>query len=189
MRATPRERAHVPLNPKFNSQLSKRKLNRIFAIIQLLKHTMKRIILFLFVAVVSVHCSKDDEEDQSEIDNEIITTYISNNSLDAQNIGGGLYFVDEQTGAGESPTASSSVRVAYRGYFTNGQVFDQSSTDGIVIGLNQVIRGWTLGIPYFKEGGRGKLLIPSGMAYGESPPSGIPPNSVLIFDIHLIEVL
>src|SRR5690606_6031594 len=76
-----------------------------------IKHTMKRILLFLFVAVVSVHCSKDDDEDQSEIDDKIITAYIADNDLDAQNIGDGLYFVNEQTGGGESPTASSTVRV------------------------------------------------------------------------------
>ena len=150
---------------------------------------MKRILLFLFVAAVFVQCKKDEVENQPEIDEEIITAYIADNDLDAQHIGGGLYFVDEQTGEGESPTASSTVRVAYSGYFTNGQVFDESSNDGVVFGLNQVIRGWTLGIPYFKEGGRGKLLIPSGLAYGANPPSSIPPNSVLIFDIHLIEVL
>lgn len=150
---------------------------------------MKRILLFLLVAVVSVQCKKDDDENQSEIDEEIITAYIADNGLDAQNVGGGLYFVDEETGTGESPNASSTVRVAYKGYYTNGQVFDESSTNGVVFGLNQVIRGWTLGIPYFKEGGRGKLLIPSEMAYGANPPSGIPPNSVLIFDIHLRQVL
>jgi FKBP-type peptidyl-prolyl cis-trans isomerase len=46
-----------------------------------------------------------------------------------------------------------------------------------------------MGIPFFKEGGSGKLLIPSELAYGSSPRSGIPANSVLIFDIHLIDVL
>ncbi len=150
---------------------------------------MKRIFLFLLVAFTFVHCNKDDGQDQSEIDDEIILKYIADNNLDAENIGGGLYFVDEETGTGENPNASSTVRVAYRGYFTNGQVFDESGSDGISFGLNQVIRGWTLGIPYFKEGGRGKLLIPSELAYGSSPRSGIPANSVLIFDIHLIDIL
>ena len=149
---------------------------------------MKRILLFLLIAGVLVQCKKD-EENQSEIDQKIITAFIADNGLDAQNVGGGLYFVDEQTGTGQSPTESSTVRVAYRGYFTNGEVFDESSTAGVVFGLHQVIRGWTLGIPHFKEGGRGKLLIPSEMAYGANPRPGIPRNSVLIFDIHLIEVL
>lgn len=151
---------------------------------------MKRVLLFLLLAFTSVHCNKDDDgENQSEIDDEIILKYIDDNDLDAEHIGNGLYFVDEVTGNGPNPSQSSSVRVAYRGYFTDGQVFDESDSDGIVFGLNQVIEGWTLGIPYFKQGGRGKLLIPSALAYGSAPRAGIPSNSVLIFDIHLINIL
>lgn len=154
---------------------------------------MKRILLFLLVAATSLHCKKEDDQDQksqTEIDNEIILKYIADNELDAINIGSGLYYVDEETGTGENPDPSSTVRVAYTGYFTDGQVFDQSTGEaGITFGLNQVIQGWTMGIPFFKEGGRGKLLIPSELAYGSTPSSSIPANSVLIFDIHLIEVL
>ncbi len=150
---------------------------------------MKRILLLLLVACTSIHCNKDDVEDQSQIDDKIIRKYIADNNLDAQNVGSGLYFVDEETGTGANPTPSSTVRVAYRGYFTNGQVFDESNSAGITFGLNQVIQGWTMGIPYFKKGGRGKLLIPSALAYGSSPRSGIPANSVLIFDVHLIDIL
>ena len=151
---------------------------------------MKRIFLFLLVAVTSIHCKKDDDtQNQTEIDNEIILKYIADNELDAMNIGSGLYYVDEETGTGDNPNPSSTVRVVYTGYFTDGQVFDQSNPEGVAFGLNQVIQGWTMGIPFFKEGGRGKLLIPSGLAYGNSARNGIPANSVLIFDIHLIEVL
>jgi len=152
---------------------------------------MKRVLLFLLVSLMSLHCKKDDDQNQSqtEIDNEIILKYIADNELDAMNVGSGLYYVNEETGTGENPDPSSTVRVAYRGYFTNGEVFDQSNEAGISFGLNQVIQGWRMGIPFFKEGGRGKLLIPSELAYGSSPRSGIPANSVLIFDIHLIEVL
>ena len=147
---------------------------------------MKRIFLFLLVAMTSVHCSKD--EDQAEIDREIILKYIADNDLDAEHLGSDLYFVDEETGTGSNPNASSNVRVAYRGYFTNGQVFDESEPEGVAFGLNQVIRGWTLGIPHFKTGGRGKLIIPSAPAYGSNPRQGIPANSVLVFDVHLIDV-
>jgi FKBP-type peptidyl-prolyl cis-trans isomerase FkpA len=150
---------------------------------------MKRILLFLLVAVTSLHCKKDDDQSQTEIDKEIILQYIADNELDAMNIGSGLYYVNEETGTGENPDPSSTVRVAYSGYFTNGTVFDESNAEGITFGLNQVIQGWTMGIPFFKEGGSGKLLIPSELAYGSSPRSGIPANSVLIFDIHLIDVL
>ncbi len=150
---------------------------------------MGRILLFLLVALTSVHCKKDEEVNQSEIDNEIILKYIADNNLDAQSLGNGLYFVDELTGTGANPTPASTVKVAYRGYFPSGQVFDQSNPNGIVFGLNQVIQGWTIGIPSFKEGGKGVLLIPSALAYGSNARNGIPANSVLIFDIDLIEVL
>jgi FKBP-type peptidyl-prolyl cis-trans isomerase FkpA len=150
---------------------------------------MKRILLFLLVAVTSIHCKKDDEQSQTEIDNEIILNYIADNNLDAMNIGSGLYYVDEETGTGDNPDPSSTVRVVYKGYFTDGQVFDQSSEAGVAFGLNQVIQGWTMGIPFFKEGGKGKLLIPSALAYGSRARPGIPANSVLIFDIRLVEVL
>ncbi len=87
---------------------------------------MKRILLFLLVAVTSIHCKKDDEQSQTEIDNEIILNYIADNNLDAMNIGSGLYYVDEETGTGDNPDPSSTVRVVYKGYFTDGQVFDLS---------------------------------------------------------------
>jgi FKBP-type peptidyl-prolyl cis-trans isomerase FkpA len=101
----------------------------------------------------------------------------------------GLYYVNEETGTDENPDPSSTVRVAYSGYFTDGQVFDESNAEGITFGLNQVIQSWTMGIPFFKEGGRGQLLISSELAYGSNLRSGIPANSVLIFDIHLIDFL
>jgi len=151
--------------------------------------SMKHILLFLLVTITSVHCKKDEMQNQSEIDNEIILKYIADNDLDAMNIGSGVYYIDEVTGTGSNPNPSSTVHVAYRGYFTDGQVFDQSSETGITFGLNQVIQGWRMGIPFFKEGGRGKLIIPSALAYGDRPRAGIPANSVLVFDIHLIEVL
>ncbi|MCL4106398.1 UNVERIFIED_CONTAM: hypothetical protein GTU68_003559 [Idotea baltica] len=59
----------------------------------------------------------------------------------------------------------------------------------IVFSLNQVIRGWQLGIPYFSVGGSGKLIIPSELGYGSNSPSpDIPKNSVLVFDIWLYDV-
>jgi FKBP-type peptidyl-prolyl cis-trans isomerase FkpA len=85
--------------------------------------------------------------------------------------------------------STSDVKVAYKGYFTDGSVFDESSAAGITFNLQGVIAGWTEGIPFFKEGGTGKLLLPSALGYGKSGTNGIPKNSVLIFDIELLQVL
>jgi FKBP-type peptidyl-prolyl cis-trans isomerase FkpA len=96
--------------------------------------------------------------------------------------------VINEPGDGAQPTSSSNVTVAYKGYYSNGSIFDQSKAAGISFGLNQVIKGWTEGIPYFKVGGSGILLVPSHLGYGPFDYSGIPGGSVLIFDVKLISV-
>ena len=124
-----------------------------------------------------------------EVENEAeIVQYIADNNLDATASGTGLYYVIEEQGNGEQPEADSNVTVVYKGYFTNGTVFDQSDEIGITIDLNQVIPGWVEGMQYFKEGGTGKLLIPSSLAYGRFGNTTIPGGSVVIFDVNLKSV-
>lgn len=149
---------------------------------------MKKIILpFLLLLIIS--CSKDDSiKDYTEANEKEILDYINENNLTAQKSASGLYYVIDEPGTGVQPTSASNVTVAYKGYFTNGTVFDQSNAEGISFDLNRVIRGWTEGITYFKEGGSGVLLVPSRLAYGPDDYRTIPGGSVLIFDIELISV-
>ena len=103
----------------------------------------------------------------------------------------GLQYKVIQEGTGAKPTLEDKVTVHYTGKLIDGTVFDSSVDRGepATFGLNQVIRGWTEGIPYFREGGNGILLIPSALAYGENGSGNVPPNTVLIFDVALIQVL
>ena len=134
-------------------------------------------------------CTKTEEPiDYVEVDNKIIEDYIADNGLNATDLGDGLYYVETKEGVGKHPSKYSEVQIRYKGYLTNGDVFDESSNSGIRIGLSQVIAGWQLGVPEFKEGGEGILLIPSHLAYGNRATGSIPANSVLIFEIKLFEV-
>jgi FKBP-type peptidyl-prolyl cis-trans isomerase FkpA len=126
-----------------------------------------------------------DYEAQNEID---ILKYIDDNSLEATKTDSGLYYVINEEGTGARPTANSIVTVDYKGYFLDGTVFDESNSDGLSIGLNQVIAGWTEGIQLFKEGGDGVLLIPSNLGYGIRGSGAVPGGAVLIFDVKLIRV-
>lgn len=135
-------------------------------------------------------CANDTDEPQDftlQNDNEIIT-YLEDNNLSATKTASGLYYLIENQGSGTTPTPSSEVRVVYKGYFTTGVVFDQSNATGISFLLNQVIPGWTEGLTYFKEGGTGKLFVPSALGYGPNDYGSIPGGSVLIFDIELKEI-
>jgi FKBP-type peptidyl-prolyl cis-trans isomerase FkpA len=139
----------------------------------------------LFMAFSS--CKKDRRL-QSEKDEDTIKQYISDHGLNATATGTGLYVVETTQGTGASCTKYSNVKVKYKGYYTSGEVFDES-TAGIEFNLQNVIAGWTEGIPHFQEGGEGILLIPSRLGYGENGSGTVPGNTVLIFDVKLIDVL
>lgn len=148
---------------------------------------MKKLILFLFpLLLCAVACKKD--ENQSQTDQEIILEYIANNNLNAQSTSSGLYYVIENEGTGKRPTEKSDVKVTYKGKLVNGAAFDESVTEGIWLNLGSVITGWQEGIPLFRAGGSGILLIPSELGYGGNAVGSIPSNSVLIFDITLRDV-
>jgi FKBP-type peptidyl-prolyl cis-trans isomerase len=93
---------------------------------------------------------------------------------------------------GESPTTSDSVLAHYHGTLIDGTVFDSSVDRGepVEFGVTQVISGWTEALQLMKIGDKWRLFLPPELAYGEqSPTPTIPPNSALIFEVELLEVL
>lgn len=102
---------------------------------------------------------------------------------------------DTIEGDGEVAEPNDVVFVEYIGQLRNGQVFDASNITGQVfqftLGRGSVIPGWDQGIPGMKEGGTRRLVIPPILAYGPYGAGGgaIPPYSVLIFDIEMVEVV
>lgn len=149
---------------------------------------MKKIsfLLLMALAMVFYSCKKDENlspEDQLTKDIELIEQYLTDHDLVAESTSSGLHYIIETPGIGEHPTANSTVTVQYKGYLLNGNEFDSGT---VTFPLANVIQGWVEGIPKFKKLGRGKLFIPSGLGYGPPGSSNIAPNTVLIFDIHLI---
>lgn len=145
------------------------------------------ILLSLLSVIALVACKKKKISNQATEDEKIITDYISNHGLSATATGSGLYYVISSQGTGAQPNSGSTVTVKYKGYLKDQTVFDQNTAGG-TFSLNGVIKGWQEGIPYFKKGGKGILLIPSALGYGDKANGKIPANSVLIFDIELVNV-
>jgi len=105
--------------------------------------------------------------------------------------GSGLQYKVLKEGTGKNPSATDNVEVHYRGTLIDGTEFDSSykRNKTITFPLNGVIKGWTEGLQLMKEGAKYKFYIPSELAYGSSGTPGIPPDSVLIFEVELIKVL
>lgn len=137
---------------------------------------------------------QEQSSSQLKLEQKIIEDYMTQKGMKGIKTPAGIYVVMEKEGTGKQPVDGSIVRVDYTGRLLNGNVFDSSMKPGgqpyqFQIGKATVISGWDKGIPYFKEGGKGKLLIPSPLGYGEQGNGpGIPPNSPLEFDIQLVEV-
>ena len=92
---------------------------------------------------------------------------------------------------GDKPVATDTVKVHYKGTFLNGETFDSSYDRGepAVFPLNRVIAGWTEGVQLMSVGSKFKFTIPSDLAYGPNGnPPRIPGNSVLEFEIELLEI-
>jgi FKBP-type peptidyl-prolyl cis-trans isomerase FkpA len=151
-------------------------------------HRLKNRFLTLLCPIIMLLTSCKKPIDYDQIDEDLIQQYITDNSLDAQPTGSGLYYVIDNPGNGSTADINSTVTVAYVGKLTDGTIFDQSSSMGTTFPLINVIQGWQEGIPLFREGGSGILLIPSSLGYGSQAVGSIPANSVLIFEISLIHV-
>lgn len=160
-----------------------------------LKYTMKQLLSALLIVTLFISCKKEGEMSKagSEIpyiakNEKQIEEYVAQKGLKGTKSESGLYYVINEPGTGKQATPTSNVTVAYKGYFMDGKVFDQSDENGISFGLDQVIKGWTEGISYLKEGGSAVLVIPAVLGYGGNDNAKIPGGSVLVFDVKLISV-
>jgi FKBP-type peptidyl-prolyl cis-trans isomerase FkpA len=105
----------------------------------------------------------------------------------------GFYYKIDNAGTGATPGECSQITMAYTGQLTNGKVFDQQSS--FATELANLIDGWQQGVPLINKGGSIWLYIPPSLGYGgqaqKDATTGnivIPAYSILIFDIHLLDV-
>lgn len=104
----------------------------------------------------------------------------------------GLQYQVLTKGTGAKPASSDSVKCHYHGTLINGTVFDSSVQRGepATFGVSQVIPGWVEALQLMEVGAKWRLFIPSGLAYGErGAGETIEPNSALIFDVELLDIV
>jgi FKBP-type peptidyl-prolyl cis-trans isomerase len=111
----------------------------------------------------------------------------------AKSTASGLQYWDITVGTGTAASSGKTVKVHYTGWLTNGKKFDSSVDRGtpfsFKLGAGQVIKGWDEGVAGMKVGGKRQLRIPPDLGYGAQGAGGvIPPNSILIFDVELLDV-
>ncbi|TCB65072.1 FKBP-type peptidyl-prolyl cis-trans isomerase [Acinetobacter sp. ANC 4178] len=131
---------------------------------------------------------------KAEENNKIGSAFLAENAKKSgvQTTASGLQYQVIQAGTGKTPKVSSKVKVDYEGRLIDGTVFDSSIArqHPAEFQVNQVIQGWTEGLQLMKEGAKYRFFIPANLAYGQIGSGDIiEPNSTLIFDVELLQVL
>lgn len=134
---------------------------------------------------------KDIVAPQSE--QQVIADYLAANNITATQHSSGLYYQISMPGTGDSPNNCSSVVIHYTGLLANGTKFDEGNN--VAFTLGSLIEGWKKGLPLIHRGGKIRLYIPPSLGYGASDIKDgngavvIPANSMLIFDITLLDFI
>ena len=131
-----------------------------------------------------------------EAETKAMDDYIAAQGWNAATLPSGLKIVIDQKGTGTEVTEGSQVTVNYTGRLLNGTVFDSNQLPefnhvqpfDFTVGKGMVIKGWDEGLKSFNKGGKGKLIIPARMGYGDQGTGKIPPNSPLVFEIEVVDV-
>ena len=103
----------------------------------------------------------------------------------------GLQYIVVSEGTGAIPTKTDTVKCHYKGTLITGEQFDSSYDRGqpAEFPVGGVIPGWTEALQMMKVGSKYKLFIPPELAYGASGRPGIPPNSALVFEVELLDIV
>lgn len=146
--------------------------------------TMSKKLLFIAPALLLFACGPDYEETEYDIE---IGEYLDDKDWETDRQESGLYVYTEEAGSEEKPGSEDFLTLSYKGYLLDGTVFDENNAITFPFPLSGLIEGWQEGIPFFGRGGKGKLIIPPDLGYGSEDVGPIAANSVLVFDIEIID--
>ncbi len=142
--------------------------------------------------VLNIGCLKSNSDPCTPVppasEQTVMINYEVSNGINATVHPSGLHYEIITPGGGDAPDLTKSVSVTYIGKLLDGTIFD-SRTTPLTYPLKDFITGWQIGLPLIREGGSIKLVVPSSLAYGCGGAGVIPPNSVLYFEITLVDVL
>ncbi len=156
---------------------------------------MKNIFFLILLPALYLGCNKSNNgqacTDVSPASEESqIVAYCNANSITYTKDSSGIYYQIIDPGTTPKPILTSTVSTIYTGKYLSGAIIDQSTTP-YTAPLNNLIQGWQIGLQLIGKGGHIKMVVPSSLCYGcyGVPVSDVPPNTIIFFDITLVDVL
>ncbi|HNG64415.1 MAG TPA: FKBP-type peptidyl-prolyl cis-trans isomerase, partial [Ferruginibacter sp.] len=119
---------------------------------------------------------------------EQIYAAVKEGKLDTTGSNGNVFYKILREGSGDLVTINDTLVVRYIGKLLNDTIFDQTKDKPATFPLRRLIRGWQLGMPFCRQGGKIRLIIPSPLGYSIRNLGIITPNSILVFDVEVLEI-
>ena len=141
----------------------------------------------ILIASLFTACQNYSEAELASFDKEI-TAYLKEKNILAESTETGLYISIQEEGNGEKIPFDAIIKVNYRGYLTNGRPFDVHMDKPVDLEIKRLVPGWREAMLYLSKGSKATLFIPPHLGYKTQEQKEIPANSILIFDIHIIDV-
>lgn len=149
---------------------------------------------YILYSVVLVSVKNVGEMKAAE--DKTLQDYFAKNSLSPTKTPTGMYYMIDKEGTGDVAKQGQTVVVNYTGKLLDGTTFDSNIDPkfqhveplSFQLGGGQVIPGWDEGVGYLKKGSKAKLFIPSQLAYGAQARPGLPANSILMFDVEVLDI-
>jgi FKBP-type peptidyl-prolyl cis-trans isomerase FkpA len=146
-----------------------------------------------------------DAQKQLVLDTKLIQEYAQKKGLKTSTTASGLHYIIQKLGTGIKPQAGDTVKVNYTGMLLDGKIFDTSNEQkakesqtynperkyepiAFPLGVQAVIQGWDEGLALLPKGSKALLLIPSKLGYGSQDLGVIPANSVMIFEVEMVDI-
>lgn len=150
---------------------------------------MKRINFFLFalISVLLVSCDSYSDEELSKFDKKI-EKYLKRKNIKCEKSASGLYYKIREEGEGEFIQFTDKVMVKYKGTLLNGDVFDEQ-TEAIELPVSEQINAWKELMLQLKKGSKAYMVAPPQLGYGQYEVDKISPNSILVFELEVVDVI
>lgn len=132
---------------------------------------------------------------EDKFEKKLLKKYLVKNKIKTQPTEDGLYFMPQKEGKGKNAELGNVVYIHYKGYFLNGEEFDNSykrePLEYRIGEKDQVIKGFEIAVLKMNKGAKAKLIIPSYLAFGKNGSSSgiIPPNTTLIYEIEIVKII
>jgi FKBP-type peptidyl-prolyl cis-trans isomerase FkpA len=157
---------------------------------------MKNLLILIALSCLALFaCNKEKVltyQEQLDLDIDKIDEYLNSKGIasEYQKTSTSLYYkiTDQGNADGIKPGPFSTVTVRYKGYFLNGEVFDETTgTQVAQFTVDGVVRGFGEGLQLLNKKGKATIILPSGLAYGQYGSGDIDPNTPIIFDLELVD--